>query len=97
MRVLVAFLLLAIPAAAMAQQPPQCKPHDDVTRYLLEKYGESPDRRMLANDGRIIEMFTNSETETWTAVFIVPGGAACFLAAGTNYTPVQPAKKGKAS
>ena len=85
--------ILAFPASA---QQPRCLPHDAVVKTLNAKHGEVLTIRMLSSDGRLVEIFVNHETETWTVVSVFPGGKTCPMGAGTNYTVVD-TPKGEAS
>ena len=44
----------------------------------------------LGGDGRIMEIWANSETGTWTATMTRSDGVTCLAAAGDHFVPVKP-------
>ena len=83
-----ALLLVGSATAAMAQQ--NCGPRVSVLATLQGKYGESLQSRGTAN-GRLIEMWANAETGSWTVTVTQAGGPTCLLGAGENFERVDAA------
>lgn len=85
MRFILAFLLLTTPALAVP-----CGPHDEMTAGLKRSYGEVAQVQAMSGDGRMLEMFANLDTGTWTAMLTAPDGTACLAAAGDQYRAAKP-------
>lgn len=65
---------------ANAQQ--LCQPTEVVTSTLTENYGEHEIFGGLDAQERLVQMYLNPETGTWTAVMSTPNGISCVVAAG---------------
>jgi hypothetical protein len=74
-------VLLASPVAAS-----QCGPDAEAERLLTEKFGEARHSFGLSADGRLIIMWANPSTGTWTVTASTPDGITCFLAEGQMFT-----------
>ena len=66
---LLTMVLLLWPLSVQSQQDPLfCKPHANILATLNEKYGEYVMAYAVDNQGRIIEIFRNPKTKTWTVI-----------------------------
>ena len=75
-------------AAASAAQPllaDSCAPREDAVAYLADEYGESRQGIGLSSDGTVMEMFSSTETGTWTITVTRPDGTTCMIASGVGY------------
>jgi len=52
---------------------------------MLEKYGEKPVARGLANNGVVIEVLVSDDGKTWTIFMTTPKGISCLLASGHEW------------
>lgn len=77
-----ALIAFAIPARA---QSANCGPHENIVAYLASKYSEARMSIALDAQQRVLEIFANIETGSWTAVLTAPGGVSCFVASGESY------------
>lgn len=79
--------LMASPAYAA-----QCAPHDAMRAGLDRKYGEVPVAMGQANvaSPRMVEVYANRVTGTWTIVQTDPSGMACLAAAGIMWQAIAP-------
>jgi len=60
------FPLLMISSVSIAQT--QCGPRDNIVQMLEQRAGEKLKSVGFVNPKRVIEIFVNKETETWTIV-----------------------------
>lgn len=65
-----------------------CAPRDLQIERLLEQYGET---RQAAGTsaGKLVEMWANLESGSWTFTATNPAGIMCMLASGQNYEPIK--------
>lgn len=73
--------IACLPAGAFAGDMP-CGPRDAVTAHLQDVYGESVVMRGLDGGGRMLEIWANPETGTWTATLVLPQGLTCIVSSG---------------
>lgn len=78
-----ALLLFLFVSPAQAQQT--CHAHDTVISYLRQQFREEPVAMGLANNGGLIEVYTNHEQSTWTILITMPNGQTCMVAAGRSW------------
>jgi len=83
-----AFLALLLMAGAV--QAEACGPHDAVAAMLKRDYGETAQVQAVAQDGRLMEIYANAATGSWTAIMTKPDGTACVVAGGKQYRVVKP-------
>lgn len=82
--------MLSMPVnnTALAQSheptPPQtvCGDREDVVRQLEEKYGEARNGIGLQPGRGVIEVYSSTETGSWTIIITNTQGISCLLAAG---------------
>lgn len=80
---LLIILFLLWPLSVQSQQDPLfCKPHANILATLNEKYGEYVMAYAVDNQGRIIEIFRNPKTKTWTVIVTVANDLSCVVGAG---------------
>ena len=79
-------LVVAIPALAA----PQCAPHDVVAAALKDRFGEAVQVQGLSADGRLVEVWANPVTGTWTATMTSPDGTTCMSVAGDRFQSTKP-------
>ena len=76
-------VLLLWPLSVQSQQNPLfCKPHANILATLNEKYGEYVMAYGVDDQGRIIEIFRNPKTKTWTVIVTVANDLSCVVGAG---------------
>lgn len=101
---LVAMLVMAATIStksAFAQQAPdvrklECTSHDKVTKHLDTKHTETPVSLGLATDGKVLEVFSTEDGETWTVVMTAPEGVSCIVATGKYWQDLPTKPKGPA-
>jgi hypothetical protein len=79
----ITLFLVVWPLSVQSQQSPLfCKPHENILATLNEKYGEYVMAHAVDNKGRIIEVFRNPKTKTWTVIVTVANNLSCVVGAG---------------
>lgn len=83
----IAFIAAAalLPAATAAGP---CFPRDALHAHLAERYGERPVGTGVAAV-QLVELLTRPDGASWTIVVLRPGGLACPLAVGEDWTDVR--------
>ncbi len=84
-------LLIAEMAYSQTRQGP-CGARAEMVDHLGKKYGETPASIMLDSRGRLMEIFSNPETGTWTLIVTMPGDLTCATGSGEFYRQQPPAK-----
>lgn len=77
-----------------------CADAPSITTRLATEYGETPTVGGVDAAGRLLIMFANVETGTWTAVVIAAEGLSCIVSSGEGWTTsptIAPAPKGQPS
>lgn len=77
-----AFLCLALPDLSDAAT--RCAPYRQMTAFLAERYGETPQGVGLVSPGRIVEVFAGAGG-SWTILVTSASGQSCILAAGEGW------------
>ncbi|MGR3433443.1 MAG: hypothetical protein ACU0CO_00935 [Shimia sp.] len=72
---------LATPALAA------CADRQAVISVLTMQHGERPVGAGIQGDDRIMEVFADTESGSWTVIVTNTKGVACIVAAGSNYLP----------
>jgi len=90
-------VISAQPAAA--QQAPaagqlQCDAHDKITKHLGAQFTEDPVSLGLARNGKVVQVFSTEDGETWTIVMTAPEGVSCIVAAGKYWQNLPVVPKG---
>ncbi|MEN9763515.1 MAG: hypothetical protein RI906_3341 [Pseudomonadota bacterium] len=80
LRYIVLALIAATPAAAQ-----ECVNTVDAYISLSQNYGEDRVVVSVLPDGRIIELWGNPETQTWSMMVTTPDGISCGVGSGVGY------------
>ena len=91
LRLTIAALVAALPAAAAAQMV--CAPYPGLVQSLSGTFGEHPRFRALDKRGGLMMALANATTTTWTMIVVRPDGVACVVGAGEGWTEIQTAEK----
>jgi hypothetical protein len=83
-----ALALLVTTSAAWATN---CAPREVVVDQLTSKYGETRQSAALDRQNRLVEMFANLDTGSWTALATSPSGRSCVVSYGHSYEPITEA------
>lgn len=84
-RLALAALVAATPAIAQ-----ECIPTVDAYLSLSQNYGEQRLYIAVLPDGRVVEMWGNPDTETWSMMITLPEGISCALGSGVGYIVNKP-------
>ncbi len=76
------------PAAAQGV-PSACAKRDALLSQLANRYGEVPVAIGVA-DGRLVELLTAKDGDTWTIILTNPQGVSCLIASGDGWRPITP-------
>lgn len=71
-------LITAVPAMAQGVCMDQHELHD----RLAEKWHEAPVSAGLAGDGKLVQVYSSPEGETWTILLTTPEGRSCIIGSG---------------
>lgn len=72
-------------AATHAQSAPACGDHATVKARLEGQYGEGRRAMGLGANNMVFEVYSSSETGSWTITATRPDGLTCLLAAGQAF------------
>jgi hypothetical protein len=75
-------LILATHAGWAGQQ---CAPRDQIIAVLAQSYGEARAGIGLNGADRVMEVFVNAKTGTWTITVTLPDGQTCLVATGEHF------------
>lgn len=81
----VAVLLLASSWAASAAETMSCDQRQKVIGHLATKYQEAPVAVGVTSTGRLVEVLSTDDGQTWTIILSHPDGTSCLLAAGEGW------------
>jgi hypothetical protein len=84
-------LSVALFAMASAAWAAECAPREVVVDQLTSKYGETRQSAALDQQNRLVEMFANLDTGSWTALATSPSGRSCVVSYGHSYEPITEA------
>jgi len=68
----------------------KCGGYADMAAALSQQYGEAQRFVGIDSRGLVTVLFFNSETASWTVLFVAPDGRACVIAAGVSGEFVAP-------
>ena len=72
-------------SSVLAQQSPMlCQPYAVILESLSKSYGERIMARGESGEGRIVRVFRNPKTKTWTVVVSVTDDIGCIVGSGKN-------------
>ncbi len=80
---LLAVALFLVSSAAMAQVP--CDQRDKIAEWLAVKYKEAPIAAGVSSNGRLIEVLSTYDGDTWTVIVTSPDGTSCLIASGQGW------------
>jgi phage gpG-like protein len=72
-----------VSSVAMAQAP--CGQRDKIVEWLAVKYKEAPIATGVSNNGRLVEVLTTQDGDTWTLIVTSPDGNSCLIASGQGW------------
>jgi hypothetical protein len=75
--------LFLVSSAAMAQVP--CGQRDKIVEWFAVKYKEAPIATGVSSNGRLIEVLSTHDGETWTLIVTSPDGNSCMIASGQGW------------
>lgn len=78
----VLFILLAFPV--LAQNPPNCKPRNDMEGFLTT-FGEERVAVGVSDDSGLVEIWRNKKTGTFTITGTALNGMTCIFSAGRGW------------
>lgn len=92
MRIALAALavLVTIASSTASAQGVPCGPSQALTARLAGEYGEAVTGGGIDAAGRLLRIFANAETGTWTAVVTSPEGLSCIVSSGENWANERP-------
>lgn len=83
------FALAATAMALIAQQASAgtiyCGDRTKVVAMLAADYREQPNSVALTGDGRLLEVLTNDEQQTWSILLTDTHGQSCIVATGESW------------
>lgn len=88
MKIVLACAMAIMPVASYAQM--QCGGYADAVAFLSEQYGEVLTVQGLDGAGNSVQMFSNPDTGSWTALIVYPDGTACMASAGEAFEYHKP-------
>lgn len=78
-------LILAALVAASPAVAQECIGTVDAYISLSQNYGEERLVVTVLPDGRVIELWVNHDTETWSMMLTTPDGVSCGIGSGVGY------------
>jgi hypothetical protein len=74
--------LVYVMTSEASAQTAACQSRDSLVELLRERYAERPAAAGLEATGRLIELFTSADNDSWTMVMTMPAGESCVIAVG---------------
>lgn len=78
--------LILVTQQAQAAEP--CGPHAKVIELLARSYGEARQGIGLNGEQRVMEIFVNAKTGSWTITVTLPDGLTCLAATGEHFETI---------
>lgn len=75
-------LLAALVAPALAYAQPSCGFRVDMAEALESNWGESLIASGISGPDRLLELWGNHDTGSWTVMIVHPSGMACMVDSG---------------
>ncbi len=72
-----------VSSVAMAQVP--CDQRDKIVEWLAVKHKEAPIAAGVSSNGRLIEVLSTHDGDTWTVMVTSPDGNSCVIASGQGW------------
>lgn len=83
LKALITATLIATPATANEK----CAPYPVMAETLSTRFGETKVSEGIGGQGKaILQVWSNSETSTWSVLIVGANGVACLVAAGVSWT-----------
>ncbi len=82
-RTLLAVALVLLSSAAMAQVP--CGQRDKVVESFAVNFKEAPIATGVSSNGRLIDVLSTQDGDTWTLIITSPDGNSCMIASGQGW------------
>ncbi len=80
---LLAVALFLVSSAAVAQVP--CGQRDKVVESFAVNFKEAPIATGVSSNGRLIEVLSTQDGDTWTLIITSPDGNSCMIASGQGW------------
>lgn len=87
--ILAVMYVIATPSRSQTAPQNPCAPTANITKMLLDKYGETPGAAAITDDGAPLLIFSNPKTGTFTITIRRPGGLSCLMTGGNSWTLVE--------
>ena len=71
-----------------------CAPRDGMVKELKSLYKEELTARGLQSADALIEIFTSTETGSYTVLLSRPDGVSCIVSSGTHWLTSEPEPEG---
>ena len=71
--------------ASAASAAPNCETREKIVEQLAQKYQETSVAIGVGNDGKLVEVLSNTDGGTWTIIVTSPKGVSCLVAAGEEW------------
>ncbi len=72
-----------VSSVAMAQVP--CDQRDKIVERFAVKFKEAPIAMGVSSNGRLIEVLSTQDGDTWTLIITSPDGNSCMIASGQGW------------
>jgi hypothetical protein len=66
-----------------------CAEYKNLIKTMEKKYKEQPVARGLTSDGKMMEILSSKNGETFTIIFVKSDGQACAVGAGENWRSLE--------
>jgi len=80
---LLALAVFLVSSAAVAQV--SCGQRDKIVEWLAVEYKEAPIATGVSSKGRLIEVLSTNDGETWTLIVSSPDGDSCLIGSGQGW------------
>jgi len=80
---LLALAVFLVSSAAVAQV--SCGQRDKIVEWLAVEYKEAPIATGVSSKGRLIEVLSTHDGDTWTVIVTSPDGDSCVIASGQGW------------
>ncbi len=80
---LFAVAVFLVSSVAMAQVP--CDQRDKVVESFAVNFKEAPIATGVSSNGRLVEVLTTQDGDTWTLIVTTPDGNSCLIASGQGW------------
>lgn len=87
--IVAAAMLLASSWTANAAETMSCDKRQKVIGHLAAKYQEAPVALGVTSTGRLVEVLSTNDGNTWTIILSHPDGTSCLLAAGEGWRDME--------